>query len=531
MKTILIKGIAVPVEKAFREGLDNSVESFVRRRLGTSDFEYAGLYGKSIDARRKSNIKYMVSAKVRIGDAFDAAGRGFAVLEKPVRDVMAGGGRMLANPPVIAGSGPCGLFCAYLLAQYGFSPLVIERGKAIDDRKKSVRDFWKTGNLDPESNVQFGEGGAGTFSDGKLVTRINDPRCLLIEEILMKHGAPASISYDAKPHIGTDILSNVIKNIRNEILSLGGRFQYDSRMSGIKVQNGMLQAVLVNDEYEIGTDVLVLAIGHSARDTYRMLLDAGVGMEQKPFSAGLRIEHLQADVNYSQWGEQSKYIEEAAGYSLNQRTGDRTTYTFCMCPGGVVVNASSEQGYLSINGMSYSNRRGRNANSAWVAEVRPCDLGSSDPMAGVEFQRRMEEAAFKAGGGGFTAPVQLLGDFIKGGTGSHFGRVRPAFTGRTAFAELGGILPGFIAESLRMSLDGFARRLPFFIDNEAVLTGSETRTSSPLRIRRNTDCISVTHNGIYPAGEGAGYSGGIMSSAVDGLKVAESIIKMYNYRG
>ncbi|MFO7612167.1 MAG: NAD(P)-binding protein, partial [Clostridia bacterium] len=520
MKTIIIRGIAVPVEKAFRDGLDYSVESFVRDRLGTSEFEYAGLCGKSIDARRKTNIKYVVSAKARVDDGFDAVGRGFVVLQKPARDVLIKGGKTLVNPPVIAGSGPCGLFCAYLLARNGFSPLVIERGEAIDERKKSVRDFWKTGNLDPESNVQFGEGGAGTFSDGKLVTRINDPRCSLIEEILMENGAPASISYEAKPHIGTDILSNVIKNIRDEIISLGGKFQYDSRLSGVKVRDGVLKAVEVNDEYEIRTDVLVLAVGHSARDTYRMLLDAGVEMEQKPFSAGLRIEHLQTDVNYSQWGEQSKYMDEAAEYSLNQRTGNRTAYTFCMCPGGVVVNASSEQGFLSINGMSYSKRKGRNANSAWVAEVRPSDLGSSDPMAGVEFQRRMEEAAYIAGGGGFTAPVQLLGDFIKGRTGSRLGRVRPAFTGRTAFAELGGVLPEFISGSLRMSLGGFAGKLPFFIDEEAVLTGCETRTSSPLRIKRNEDFISVSHNGVYPAGEGAGYSGGIMSSAADGLKVA-----------
>ena len=531
MKTIILDNIRIPVEKAFRDGLDTSILSAARQRLGTADFEYDGLFHKSIDARRKGKINHVLSVKIKVDDSFDSNGiKNSRILKKKDTLRIKNGDAWLNHPPVIAGSGPCGLMCAYTLSIYGFSPIVLERGRDIDRRYEDVRKFWKTGLLDINSNVQFGEGGAGTFSDGKLVTRINDHRCSDVIDLFLKHGAPLTIRYEAKPHIGTDALRPVIKGIREEIISLGGRFLYESELTGINFDGGV-KSVTVNNEYELPADIVVLAIGHSARDTYEMLFDSGFAMEPKPFSAGVRIEHLQDDVNHSQWGNQARFIDSAAEYSLSRRAGSRAAYTFCMCPGGVVVNASSEEKSLTINGMSYHERRGRNANSAWVAEVKPSDLGSGHPLGGLAFQREIEKQAYYAGGGGFRAPVQLLGDFLKGLKSSAFGRVRSSFTGATSFCDLNSVLPGFITAALKDSAMDFGKRLSCFQDHDAVLTGCETRTSAPLRILRNKEFESLSVKGVYPAGEGAGYAGGIMSAAVDGIKVAETIIKLYNYSG
>ncbi len=530
MITLIIDNIRVPVETAFKEGLDNSIMSAVRMRLGTADFEYRGLFHKSIDARRKGRINHVLSARIGIDDTFNTDNvENARVFFNDAPVTLAQGNIKIENPPVVVGSGPCGLFCAYILASNGYDPIIIERGEDIDARKESVRGFWKTGVLDPDSNVQFGEGGAGTFSDGKLVTRINDKRCDMVIKAFLSNGAPKEIGYEARPHIGTDALVPVIKSIRREIEKLGGRFIFRAKLTDISA-NGSIQSVRVNDEYDIAANVIVLAIGHSARDTFGMLFDKGLEMEAKPFSAGVRIEHLQKDVNFAQWGNQGRFILSAADYSLSSRISGRAAYTFCMCPGGVVVNASSEKDALTINGMSYNARNGKNANSAWVAEIRPGDLAAKHPLSGITFQREIEKAAFLAGGN-FNAPVQLLGDFINDRTSTKFGKIKPSYTGETIFHDINSIIPAFICNTLKTSLTGFGRKLNCFPDPEAVLTGCETRTSSPVRILRNEEHQSLSMKGVYPAGEGAGYAGGIMSAAVDGIKVAESIIKLYNYIG
>ncbi|MCD6321686.1 MAG: hypothetical protein J7L77_01550 [Clostridiales bacterium] len=529
MKTIILDNIRIPVEMGIGKGLDNSIISVAKKRFGTADFVYSGIFHKSIDARHRSKINYVVSAKFKIDDSFALNGiKGCKIYAPKEQEQIVPGNIRIVNPPVIAGSGPSGLFCAYLLALNGYEPIVLERGDNIDDRKKKVKKLWTQGELDTESNVQFGEGGAGTFSDGKLVTRINDPRCEFVIDVFLKHRAPSEIAYEAKPHIGTDVLAPMIKGIREEIISLGGKFVFNAKLTDINM-GSRLKSVRVNNDYDITTDLLVLAIGHSARDTYEMLHERGVLLEQKPFSAGVRIEHLQYDVNAVQWGNMAKIIKSSAEYSMHTKINNRVAYTFCMCPGGVVVNASSEEGGLNVNGMSYNARNGRNANSAWVTEVWPNDLGSKHPLAGIVFQREIEKRSFLAGGGKFGAPVQKLGDFIDGKITSKFGGVEPSFTGETQFADLNTILPEFISETLKSSLKVFGRKLEFFRNPYALLTGCETRTSAPIRIKRTYEHESVTHKGIYPAGEGAGYAGGIMSAAVDGMKVAESIIKLYNY--
>lgn len=531
MKTIILDNIRVPVEKAFCDGLDNSIIEEAENRLGTADFKYEGLIHKSIDARHKNRINHVISAIFNVDDNFSAEKiENCSYFTKDEPEKLIHGTEPLNNRPVIAGSGPAGLFCAYILATYGYSPIVIERGDDIDIRNKKVKKLWAEGNLDSESNVQFGEGGAGTFSDGKLVTRINDPRCKIVIDIFLKNGAPAEIAYEAKPHIGTDMLKYIIKNIREEIIRLGGKFLFNSKLTDISIGKN-LKSIRINDEYDIETNILILAIGHSARDTFELLFDKGIKMEQKPFSAGVRIEHLQESVDSNQWGESSKYVKGAADYAMHGHYNGRSAYTFCMCPGGVVVNASTEEKRLAINGMSYNSRKGKNANSAWVAEVWPRDMGLNNPLAGIEFQRQIEERAYLAGGGTFNAPVQKLSDFINGRVSKSFNRIRPSYTGETRFADLNQVLPDFIKDTLLLSIPPFCRKLGFFNEPDALLTGCETRTSSPVRILRTPDFQSISHPGIYPAGEGAGYAGGIMSAAVDGIKVAESIIKLYNYSG
>jgi len=531
MKTIIMDNIRVSVEAAFKEGLDNAIISAVKMRLGTADFEYRGLFHKSIDARRKGRINYVLSARIGLDGAIGTeAIKNIRMYKSDKVMALEHGNIEMRNPPVITGSGPCGLFCALTLALNGYNPIIIERGEDIDSRRDSVRGFWKNGGLDPESNVQFGEGGAGTFSDGKLVTRINDNRCDRVIKSFLRNGAPPEIEYEARPHIGTDALVPVIRSIRKEIENHGGRFLFKAKLTDINT-NGRIKSITVNEEYDIPADVLVLAIGHSARDTYRMLFDKGFAMVAKPFSAGVRIEHLQKDVDFAQWGKQGRFIETAADYSLSSRMDGRAAYTFCMCPGGVVLNASSENDALNVNGMSYNSRNGKNANSAWVAEVKPGDLGTGHPLGGIAFQREIEKAAYMAGGSNFNAPVQLLGDFINKRKSISFGKIKPSYTGETLFADINSLLPGFVSNALKTSLADFGNKLNCFTDSESILTGCETRTSAPLRILRNDENESNSIKGVYPAGEGAGYAGGIMSSAVDGIKVAESIIKLYNYPG
>ncbi len=530
MKTVIVQNIRISAEEAHKTGLEQCIKKALDDKLGTKNFNYKGLHTKSLDARRKGRLCHVVSARVEVDDSYPVTQNDLSLYVETKYEKMSCGERVLKKRPVIAGSGPCGLFCAYLLAIHGFRPLVLERGRNIERRRLDVAKLWNKGDLDENSNAQFGEGGAGTFSDGKLVTRINDPRCGFVTDVLMENGAPEDIAYEARPHIGTDLLQGVVGSIRDKIKLMGGEFLYETKLSGIQCGADGIKSVYADDT-TIETDILVLAIGHSARDTYGMLYKNGVDFIQKPFSAGVRIEHLQKRVDEARLGRQSVFVEEPAEYMLSARPGGRGVYTFCMCPGGTVINAASEKNGLVVNGMSNRARSGLNANSAWVAEVKPSDFGSSHPLAGIDFQVKMENDAYNAGGGGFKAPVQMLGDFLLERRSGAFKSVHPSYTGMTSFADINGILPVFIRDSLKAALPAFANKLKFFDDKDAVLTGSETRTSAPVRMTRNENFESTSIKGIYPAGEGAGYAGGIMSSAVDGLRVAESIIKLYNYRG
>jgi uncharacterized FAD-dependent dehydrogenase len=483
------------------------------------------IYKKSLDARRKNDIHFLYSVAAEIeGRLSDIANPGIRIFsDSPVLDI----DNLRANTKpgkkvVIAGSGPCGLFAAYILAYCGVSVTVLERGADVDRRTTAVEKFWKSGELDADTNIQFGEGGAGTFSDGKLNTRIGDPLQRFVLEVFVRCGAPEEILYQAKPHIGTDYLKICVKNLRKEIECLGGRVLFDSCMTDVDIRNDKVVGVKVNNTQYIECDALVAALGHSSRDTYEMLYRHGVKMEQKPFAAGVRIEHSREFINKMQYGNSADFEHlPTADYRLAYNGEDRSCYSFCMCPGGVVVNASSEPEHLVVNGMSYHHRMADNSNSALVVTVRPEDFGDASPLAGVEFQRKYEALAYKAAGG--KGPVQLATDFIKNKVSDGFNGVVPSFTGETEFVELRTCLPDFISDTLKQGLIDFNRKIKGFSEDGAILTGVEMRTSAPLRIVRNADFESVSHKGLFPAGEGAGYAGGIMSAAIDGIKTAIQI--------
>lgn len=517
---------------------------------------------QSIDARRKPDIFYSYSLAVVVKNE-DKVLHKFQGRENqvsrylPVKYVFPKPGRKRQETPVvIVGMGPAGLFCGYFLALHGYRPILLERGKCVEERQRDVEDFWEKGRLNPESNVQFGEGGAGTFSDGKLNTLVKDKdgRNGVVLETLVRFGAKENICYDAKPHIGTDVLRKVVRSMRNEIVRLGGEVRFKSLVTDIEVNEGKVTGVIINDSERLACGQLVLAIGHSARDTFSMLLQRGVPMEPKAFAVGLRVEHPQSMINESQYGTADPGSLGAAPYKVAAKgRNGRGVYSFCMCPGGYVVNASSEEGRTAVNGMSYSGRNGSSANSAVIVAVTPEDFESEHPLAGVEFQRRLEEKAYELGQG--KIPVQRYGDFrerVERRTGrsgtvqpkagepqdmeagnlmpeqADSGElpVQPQCRGDFCWADLSGLLPEECSLTFIDGMESFGRQIRGFDRPNTVLLGVESRTSSPVRIGRD-ETLQSKVRGLYPCGEGAGYAGGITSAAMDGLRVAEQIAAEY----
>ncbi len=509
-------------------GLDDT-ESDLRKKvmknLGAENIKSFAIAKKSIDARHKPDIYYVYSVDVEADNEEKLVRKcknAQIIEEKPYKfpKHTANGERV-----VVVGTGPAGLMCALTLVQNGFKVILLERGKCVEDRQKDVECFWNGGALNPNSNVQFGEGGAGTFSDGKLTTGINDFRIQKVLEEFHAHGAPKEILYSAKPHIGTDNLCAMVSSLREEIIKLGGEVRFSNKLVNIKTNDGAVCAAVVSDgdgnEYEIETENIVLAIGHSARDTFEMLRDRNIAMEQKSFSVGVRIEHLQDEINKNRYGKAHKRLG-AADYKLSVHLeGGRGVYTFCMCPGGTVTASASEEGGVVTNGMSSFARDGKNANSALLVGVTPNDFSSSDPLAGMYFQREIERRAFEVCGSNYSAPCQRVGDFL--GIGSGSSTVEPTYRPGVVWTSMDKVLPEFIVSALREALPLMDGKLKGFADLDAVMTAPETRSSSPVRLVRDKKTMQSNIKGLYPCGEGAGYAGGIMSAAVDGIKIAEMI--------
>ena len=485
-----------------------------------------GIYKKSVDARRKDNIKLVCSVYAEVENSGkinrDYLAKKGIKLKSDVVPSFDVGSEALDARPAVVGFGPAGMFAALFLAEYGYRPVVFERGGCVDDRVAAVEKFNREGILDSECNIQFGAGGAGTFSDGKLTTRISDPYVTYVLSKLRDMGSPEDVTKNAKPHIGTDVLRDVVKNFHREIERLGGEVRYNSRVDSVGENY-----IVVKGE-KIKCSAVILATGHSARDVYDFAVKNGFSLEMKPFSVGVRIEHLTRDIDYAMYGsEEMAEILGHADYSLSMRRGDRGVYSFCMCPGGTVVGAASEHGGVVTNGMSCRLRDGVNSNAAIAVSVLPSDLGS-DIFSGVEFQRRLERAAYAAGGSDYTAPTQRFGDFVYGKVGRISERIRPSYRdGKVTPCDFNTLFPEFVSSMLKEGIDNFGRKIKGFSDRDVPLTGVETRTSAPLRILRDENFEAIGKKGIYPCGEGAGYAGGIVSAAVDGIRTARAVISKY----
>ena len=520
---IRIREIALPPEHDVNQLV---FEASRLLRVSASKVRNIKIVRRSVDGRKKPDVKIVYTVDVAIDGnenkilkqsgckRASVAPVSFYRLPKVKDD--------LAKQPVVVGFGPAGMFAALVLALCGQRPIVLERGLDAVTRHRKVQEFWETGHLNEMTNVQFGEGGAGTFSDGKLNTGVNNPRIGWVLEQLVKAGAGEDILFDAKPHVGTDVLLTVVQNIRQRIISLGGQVRFGEKVTDIFTENGRITGVEVNGKETLATDHVILSIGHSARDTFEHLLQRGIPMEAKPFAMGVRIEHPQETVDLAQYGKVDPVLPPA-DYKLYKHLPERTVYSFCMCPGGFVVAAASEEGGVVTNGMSYSDRAGENANAALLVSLDPKDFPGNDPLSGMHWQREIEQAAFKVAGG-YKAPAQTVGDFLAGKASETAGKVQPTYKPGVAWCDLHSFLPGVITNALAEAIPMLDGNLKGFADPDAVLTGPETRSSSPVRILRGETKESLGVAGLYPAGEGAGYAGGIMSAAIDGMLCAEAIL-------
>ncbi len=521
-----ITNIKMPVKHT-----ENTLKGVTAKLLDINikDFKSFEIAGQAIDARNKGNVVYVYSVDVELdNEEMLKDMKNVRKIEKQPYQI----NRIedfKGKRPVVVGSGPAGIFASLILAESGMKPIIIEQGKNVDERKRDVYTFFKTGKLNRYSNVQFGEGGAGTFSDGKLNTNTNNFRMQKVYDELIKAGAEKKIAYMSKPHVGTDKLIDIMRNIRKKIEGLGGEYRFENKLISLKYENNKMTGAVIQDvsekggdrTYELETDIVILAIGHSSRDTFYMLNEKDVHMERKIFSVGVRIEHRQEMINHSQYGAKFADRLPAAEYKLSAKASNgRGVYTFCMCPGGVVVPAASEVGRVVVNGMSYSKRELENANSAILVNVYPEDFEGEDVMAGVEFQRRLEEKAYELGGGDYKAPVQLFGDFVENRVSRSLGKVKPSYFRGYSFANLNEMFPEYINTALKEGIALMDRKIRGFGSRDAILSAVESRSSSPVKIPRDERYFSNIE-GLMPCGEGAGYAGGIMSAAVDGIRCAE----------